>query len=213
MNTARQIELQDLASHVAARGASGRSLTAIAGAPGSGKSTLADALAQTLNAAAPGSAAVLAMDGFHYDDAVLEARGWRTRKGAPHTFDMGGLAHMLGRLKADDADEVAVPVFDREIEIARNAARIIPHAVRQVIVEGNYLLLDRAPWASLRRYFDTCVFLDVPREVLRARLARRWVGLGYEAEEIDRRLSENDLPNVDLVIAEGARADFVVVNH
>ena len=33
------------------------------------------------------SAAVVPMDGFHYDDAVLTAKGLRQRKGAPETFD------------------------------------------------------------------------------------------------------------------------------
>ncbi|MFN3969896.1 MAG: hypothetical protein ACK4L4_00810 [Gemmobacter sp.] len=50
-----------------------RVLTAIAGPPGAGKSTLAAALVTTLG---PG-ARVVPMDGFHYDDAVLNARGLR----------------------------------------------------------------------------------------------------------------------------------------
>jgi pantothenate kinase len=37
-----------------------------------------------------GSAAVVPMDGFHYDDAVLAGLGLSGRKGAPETFDFGG---------------------------------------------------------------------------------------------------------------------------
>ncbi len=55
--------LDDFTAIVSKRGATRRSLTAIAGAPGSGKSTLADALAERLNGHEPGSAAVRPMDG------------------------------------------------------------------------------------------------------------------------------------------------------
>ena len=50
-----------------------RLLVAIVGPPGSGKSTLADALYAEL-ARHGASSAVLPMDGFHYDDAILRAR-------------------------------------------------------------------------------------------------------------------------------------------
>lgn len=50
-----------------------RLLVAIVGPPGSGKSTLADALCTEL-ARCGASSAVLPMDGFHHDDAILRAR-------------------------------------------------------------------------------------------------------------------------------------------
>ena len=86
---------------------SGRRLIAIVGAPGSGKSTVAEGLIAQVNAVHPGGAAILPMDGYHFDDAVLDARGLRARKGAPETFDVGGLRHMLSRLKLNDEDEIA----------------------------------------------------------------------------------------------------------
>ena len=113
------LELADLLEARAAPGA--RVIVAVAGAPGSGKSTLADKLVGKLNARQPGLAAVLPMDGYHYDDLHLVPAGLRPTKGAPDTFDVGGLYHTLSRLRAADEDFVAVPVFDRSIEIARAA--------------------------------------------------------------------------------------------
>jgi len=86
-----------------------RSLVGIAGPPGAGKSTSVEALAEALNGERPERAAILPMDGYHFDDAVLEARGDRVVKGAPHTFDVGGLTAMLDRLRLnlDDATERA----------------------------------------------------------------------------------------------------------
>lgn len=187
-----------------------RTIVAIAGAPGSGKSTLAEALVARLNAVAEGSAALLPMDGFHYDDRVLDAMGRRARKGAPDTFDVAGLAHTLARLRARDEDFVAVPVFDRAIEIARAGARLIPASVPLIVAEGNYLLLDAAPWDRLAGHFDLTVRIDVPEPVLRHRLARRWEGYGLTPAEITRKLEENDLPNGRTVARNSRPADHVI---
>ena len=150
------------------------------------------------------------MDGYHFDDAILIARGWRARKGAPHTFDVGGFARMLERLRENSEDEIAVPVFDRSIEIARNAARFIPSAVRHLIVEGNYLLLDAPGWNELAQYFDTTVFLDVPMEDIQRRLEDRWVDLA--GEELRVKMEENDLPNAELVVTQSRLANFTIAN-
>ena len=191
-------------------GRNGRTLCAITGAPGSGKSTLAERLVDRLNEEEPGSAALLPMDGFHYDDLYLVPAGLRPRKGSPETFDVGGLRHLLIRLRANEEDAIAVPVFDRDIEIARAGARMIPASARIIVCEGNYLLLGRAPWDSLCPLFDTTVMIEVPEEELRARLRRRWEHYGLNEEEIAWKLDGNDLPNGRVVVAESAPADFVV---
>lgn len=187
-----------------------RRLVAVAGPPGSGKSTFAERLHAAL--AGHMAAEVLPMDGYHYDDIVLNARGHRARKGAPHTFDVDGFAAMLARLRADDGRDVAVPVFDRSIEIARSGARIIPAATRLVIVEGNYLLLDDPAWAQLRPLFDATVFLRVPETELARRLAARWEGYGMDAATVRAKCEGNDLPNARLVNASSVPADYEVAN-
>ena len=65
---------------LATRPKANRVLVAIAGAPGSGKSTVAEALAAQLNQAEPGRAAVLPMDGYHYDNMLLGQFGRLARK-------------------------------------------------------------------------------------------------------------------------------------
>lgn len=207
MTESRITGLHALAAIIAPHARGGRMVVAVAGAPGSGKSTLADRLASHLNEREPDGAAVLPMDGFHFDDAVLVARGLLSRKGSPETFDVAGLRHMLGRLRDNEEEEVAVPVFDRSREIARAAARLIPRAVRILIVEGNYLLLDRTPWSSLRPAFDLTVMIEVPDQVLRQRLSARWHGYGLSPEEIEAKLDQNDLPNGRLVYAASVAAD------
>ena len=210
--TSDMIDATGLADLLATRARTGRVIAAIAGAPGSGKSTLAEALVETLNARQPGCAAVLPMDGFHYDDLYLAPAGLRPRKGAPETFDVGGLAHVLKRLRVRDEAFVAVPVFDRSLEIARAGARLIPAEVPIIVAEGNYLLLSRSPWSDLRPLFDVTVMVDVPEAVLRERLTARWQGYGLSEEEIAWKLDGNDLPNGRVIREESAPAEYRILS-
>jgi pantothenate kinase len=189
-----------------------RLIAAVAGAPGSGKSTVASQLEVALNAERPGVAAVLPMDGFHYDDMLLRQLGRLERKGAPDTFDVGGLHHLIARLRSNDEAEVAVPVFDRDLEISRGSARLIPRSFAVIIVEGNYLLLRQSPWAALKPLFDISVMVETPPDVLRRRLTARWEGYRLPADEVRRRVEENDLPNGRRVMADSTEPDFVLAN-
>ena len=204
------LDLPALADRLVAAQGPARRIVAVAGAPGSGKSTFAERLRDAVGGRI--AAEVVPMDGFHYDDMVLEARGWRPRKGAPHTFDVDGFGAALDRLRADDGRDVAIPVFDRAIEIARAGARIITPEARLLIVEGNYLLLDDPDWAPLRDRFDATVFLDVPEAEIECRLIQRWEGYGMDEAAIGAKLRENDLPNALLVILRSVPADFRVQN-
>ncbi|MCI5078576.1 nucleoside triphosphate hydrolase [Oricola sp.] len=205
---ARDIEPSSLAEALIARAGAGRLIVALAGAPGSGKSTLAEDLVERINRADPGAAAILPMDGYHYDDGLLDELGRRARKGAPDTFDVGGFAHMLRRLRANEEDAVAVPVFDRAIEVARAGARMIARDIRIVVAEGNYLLLDEAPWSQLRPLFDVTVSIDATLDVLRDRLEARWRGFNLPPEVIATKVEGNDLVNARRVIEGSVEADF-----
>ena len=190
-----------------------RFILGIAGPPAAGKSTLAEALREALNGGrAPGEedevATIAGLDGFHYDDAVLNARGHRPRKGAPFTFDAAGYAAMLDRLAAPAREAVAVPVFDRDLELSRAAAAIVEPHHRVVITEGNYLLLDDDRWRPARERLDFSVFLDVPFEELRRRLMARWLGHGYDPEEAKEKTEANDLVNARLVASTSVEPDL-----
>lgn len=183
----------------------GRVIVALAGPPAAGKSTLAAALVERLGV----SAAVLPMDGFHLDNALLEARGLRPRKGAPATFDVAGFASTMGRVRADRGP-VIVPTFDRRLDLARAGAAEIAPAHRTVVVEGNYLLLSERPWPAIARTFDASVFLHVPDSVVEARILARWRRHGLDDRAARTRALENDVPNASLVMRESAPADLTL---
>lgn len=197
---------------LSADSANARIVVAIAGAPGGGKSTLAarlvDVLRESLSADA---AALLPMDGFHLDNAVLDARGQRERKGAPFTFDVAGYLSALARLRDKEA-EVFVPRFDRAADCARAAAIRIGPEHRFVVSEGNYLLLDQPPWNRVVEHVDMTVFIDTPLAELERRLVQRWLDHGLPEEEARRRAMSNDLPNARLIFEHSRPADFLIAN-
>lgn len=187
-----------------AAGQEGRFLVALAGPPGAGKSTLAEALVGLIGQGAK----AVPMDGFHYDDRVLIARGARNRKGAPDTFDVRGFQHLLRRLR--DEDEVAIPLFDRDLEISRAGADIVGPSDRILVVEGNYLLLTEAPWPDLLPLYDLTVWIDVPEAELDRRLMARWAHYGKSPEAARAWVDGNDMPNIRRVVAGSRPADVVV---
>lgn len=198
------MDIQALARLIEAR-ATGqdRFIVALAGPPASGKSTLAADLAQSLGGR------VVPMDGFHYDDAVLEARGLRSRKGSPPTFDAMGFVHLMRRLRTGEED-VAIPIFDRNLELSRAGADLITRRDRILIVEGNYLLLDQAPWRELGLLFDLTVYLEVDEPELIRRLTARWQHHGREAQAAQDWIASNDLPNARIVMQQSRPAEITL---
>ena len=197
---------QDITARIVQRASDRRRIiVALAGPPGAGKSTLSERL---LAALPEGEAALVPMDGFHFDNAVLDVMGLRDRKGAPETFDCAGLVATLRRIRSGE-DDVAVPLFDREADLARAGAAIIPVGARLILVEGNYLLLDRAPWSELAPLFDLTIFIDVPMAELERRLLARWSDLGRSEEAARAWVEGNDLPNARLVIEGSRQADIL----
>ncbi|MFC5759863.1 MULTISPECIES: nucleoside triphosphate hydrolase [unclassified Rhizobium] len=201
--------IDDIVGEVLNRaGNSSRFLIAIAGPPGAGKSTMAENVANALKAQGE-SAAVLPMDGFHMDNAILIERGLLARKGIPETFDVRGFLDIVRAVRPAD-QEVLVPVFDRSRELAIASARPIDPNDRFIIIEGNYLLFTQGKWAELDGIFDYTIMLAPPMEVLEERLWDRWRGYKLTEEEASAKVYGNDLPNGRLILENRRPADMTL---
>ncbi len=194
----------DVASWIRDRAAPvDRYLFGIAGPPGSGKSTLATRLGAELDAP------VVPMDGFHLRNSELGRRGRLGVKGAPETFAAADFVALVRSLR-EPHRSVSCPVFDRTID------EPIPDRIRVcaddvvVIVEGNYLLLDRSPWEPLVSLLDATAYLDVPAEVRLQRLVDRHVAFGKSRQEATAFVHRSDTANAALVEASRSRADLVI---
>lgn len=180
-----------------------RVLLGLCGAPGAGKSTLAEALVAALGP----RVALVTMDGFHLDDAVLDALGRRDRKGAPDTFDVDGYLSLLTRLRHPEPGRcVYAPRFDRSLESSIGSAVPVPDSVALVLTEGNYLLLDQGPWAGVAGLLDEVWFLQPPEDVRLSRLVARHERYGHDPSEAQQRARGSDQVNAELVRAASGRA-------
>jgi pantothenate kinase len=169
-----------------------RRMVGIVAEPGAGKSTLAAAIVAEFGAAVQ----VLPMDGFHLANCELQRLGRASRKGAPDTFDAAGFVNLLRRLKTQAPDEVVyAPDFKREIEEAIAGAIAIAASTPLIVVEGNYLLLDDAPWLQVREIVDEVWYLDVNPAVRHARLQARHIRHGRTQQEAQDWIANTDEPN------------------
>ncbi|MGB1010442.1 MAG: phosphoribulokinase [Thiolinea sp.] len=193
---------QSIASHILQTAAQTkqRYIVAVAGAPASGKSTLAEQLEQVINQQqGEAISMVVPMDGFHLDNHTLDEMNLRHRKGAPETFDSKGFVNLIQQLKTA-SDTVAIPLFDREQDAVIPKARNVDPRHKILLVEGNYLLLDIAPWLELAGLFDDKIFLNPGLEVLEQRLIQRWLDHGYDTAGARERALSNDIPNARFVL-------------
>ena len=186
-----------------------RYFIALSGPPASGKSTISEKLVKDLTLKGHNSS-ILQMDGFHYDDQILKQKSLLLKKGAPETFDVMGFLNFLFRLQNEN--EVAIPIFDRSLELSRSSAVIISKETRVVIVEGNYILLKTHPWRELHKFFNSTIMINTKHEILKKRLIERWRSFNIPEEEIKQKVFENDLPNGVNVYKNSILADFNLLN-
>jgi pantothenate kinase len=197
---------------VAASRGDGRTVIGITGPPGAGKSTLSSAIVEAVQREAPGSCVLVGMDGWHLANDVLTRLGTVARKGAPDTFDGAGYVDALERLRRQRHDDppIWLPEFRRSIEDAVAGAVEVRPEHRLIVTEGNYLLLDTAPWDRVRSMLDMCWYVDVPDELRLERLAARHAHFGRSLDEAEHRARVVDQSNAALVEAVAGRADAVV---
>ena len=184
-----------------------RRLIGLTGPPGSGKSTLAAHLVKSLCPCPP----VVAMDGFHLAQAVIDQKGLGDRKGSPETFDPWGFVNLVERLASPAGGGVVyAPKFDRSIEEPMAGAIPVRPADGLVIVEGNYLLLDESPWTQIRPALDLCAYLEIEDATRIRHLVDRHVRYGKPRLEAERFVRNSDERNAQLIKATRNRADFIV---
>lgn len=184
-----------------------RRILGITGAPGAGKSTVAGELCAELG---PELSVLVPMDGFHLADRELLRIGRRDRKGALDTFDGAGFLALLRRVRAADEPVVYAPEFRREIEDAVAGSIAVRRDVPLVVCEGNYLLVDEEPWASVRALLDEAWFVEVDEERRIERLVARHVAFGKPPDLARTWSLGTDQINASIIGPTRARADVAL---
>ena len=212
---------------VALSKAPNRILVGVAGPPGSGKTTIAAHVLKALNASTTSEninppAVAIAMDGFHYTRAQLDAfpdpAEAHRRRGAPWTFDVKAVLdlvrklHASTRLPPEKRVDILAPSFDHAVKDPVQHDITIPAAASIVILEGNYLLLDEESWREIGPLLDFRILVHVPHEEARVRVAKRHVLSGIEPTLAlgEKRFDSNDGINGDLIRSKAVPCDVVV---
>jgi pantothenate kinase len=190
----------------------GRCLLGIAGAPGAGKSSISEWLLEHLLTDHPREVALVPMDGYHLAQSLLESRGLEHRKGAPETFDGAAYVALLGRLRSETKREIFAPMFRREVNDAIAGAIAVPPEARLIITEGNYLLLDEAPWNEVGSLLDEIWFVELEQDERLRRLTARHLRFDKDAAIAEWRATGNDERNARLV-APGSQRSTLVIEH
>jgi pantothenate kinase len=158
------------------------------------------------------------MDGFHYPNAHLDAQRTtgpdgaplplRALKGAPQTFDAEAFVRAVQA--AATAPKLSLPRYDRRVHDPVPDGHLIRAEDRIVIVEGNYILLDRPPWHRVRPVLDLALYLDIPRRAVREAMVARHVRGGRTPEDAAAHFERVDGPNYDICAGSAGRTDIIL---
>lgn len=193
-----------------------RQLVFLAAPCGAGKSTLA-ALIEHLSHTIADFPVVqaLGMDGFHYPQSYIlthtvlrdgQAVPMKQVKGCPETFAFDKLKQKIIDLKQKD---VRWPTYNRLLHDVEEEQIEVSAPI--VLVEGNYLLLDEAPWRELSGYCDASIFIDASIEEIKGRLIRRKMMGGMAPHEALAFCENSDLPNARRILNHRLPADLTLM--
>ena len=96
------------------------------------------------------------------------------------------------------------------MELSRAAADIVTDEAKFILVEGNYLLLNEAPWNRLKPLFDFTLFINVAEAELERRLMSRILSHGHDETYAKTWIASNDMLNIREVQSKSAAADLII---
>jgi pantothenate kinase len=197
-----------------------RAIIGLAGPPGSGKSTLAALLAYFSARVEPRLPALaVSVDGWHrrndelaqmtIEDAAGQPMPLAQRKGSPLSFDVDALLADLPRMRQAHVP-VRLPAYDRRLHEPVPDVLTVPPGLRLLLLEGNYVLLDRDRWADVYRQLDLGLYLHKDAPVCERVIIARHVRGGLSEEQARAKVTTNDRPNAAIVEATRHRADVML---
>ena len=199
-----------------------RFLVAIAGPPGSGKSVLAEQFHWLIERGLfhkEAHSVALPMDGFHFPNAHLQNNfrnlpdGTRIPldcvKGQPDTFDVKALRQHL-KMLVGRPEYMEWPGYSRFTHDVVPNKYHIHHSANFVIVEGNYILVDRGPFAGIPDLFDLKIYIDGPGAKIIANLMERHIAGGKTVDQAKDWVKRIDLPNARIAESSKAHADVIL---
>jgi pantothenate kinase len=172
-----------------------------------GKSTVAKRLQNILD-----KCVVVPMDGYHYTKSELNnfenPQLAFDRRGCEWTFNGPKFVQDVSLLKQNKFG--MFPSFDHSIGDPIENDIKVSNDDKFILIEGNYLLLDKEPWVDLKNLFDLTIYVDAGHEMLRQRVIQRHISVGYTLDVAITRFETNDLVNAIEIEKCKDRADLII---
>lgn len=189
----------------------------LAATPGTGKSTLVKFLETLSNKKGLTKIQSIGIDGFHYPNSYLKTHHLSEdvtkpylidMKGAPESFDVEKLNFYLSNIQNDS---IIWPIYSRiNHDIDFNGEQLKEDII---LLEGNYLLLNKHPWNQLICYADFTIFIKGNNEVQRKHLIQRKQAGGASAIDAERHYENTDLKNTNLIENNSIKADLTLFSN
>lgn len=190
----------------------GRRIVAfLAAPPAAGKSTLCcylEYLSRTTSSLTPVQS--VGIDGFHHTNEYLRSHFIQRNgeeiplsrvKGGPESYDVEKLKRLLATV---NEPEQKWPMYSRRIhDPVENAVEIYESIL---LLEGNWLLLDEAPWNELK--CDYSIFLAAGDKSQLERVVQRKIMGGFSEQEARIFVMGNDWPNIQRCMKNSRRGDL-----
>ncbi|KAL8686685.1 MAG: hypothetical protein Q9224_005369 [Gallowayella concinna] len=161
------------------------------------------------------------MDGYHLSRAQLSAMPDPTtahaRRGAAFTFDDKAYLALVKRLReplCPESKTIYAPSFDHATKDPVENDIPIPITARIVVLEGNYVTLNKGLWKDAAALMNELWFVYVSFDTARERLVKRHVvaGIAPTAVEANKRVTENDLVNGEEIVNDRLQVQEVIAS-
>lgn len=193
-----------------------RVIVYLAAPPGAGKTILSLFLEDLYKEQGyPYTFQSIAMDGFHHCNDYLNqhtiVRNGREDllkkyKGIPESFDLSTLKEKIEALT--QYRQVNWPTYDRLLHDVSQETVSVDADI--VLIEGNYLLLEKEGWNELIEDCDYSLFIQTNLSNIEARLIdRKKLGGASQAEAVNH-YEQTDKVNAELVLSYSAKANLTL---
>ncbi|KAL8953796.1 MAG: hypothetical protein Q9222_000361 [Ikaeria aurantiellina] len=161
------------------------------------------------------------MDGYHLSRAQLSAMPdpatAHARRGAAFTFDDKALLTLIKRVReplCPESTTIYAPSFDHAVKDPVEADIPITASARIIVLEGNYLSLNKGSWKDAASLMNELWFVHVDFAVARRRLVARHIqaGIASTMDEADRRVTENDLVNGQEIVDDRLEVHEIIAS-
>jgi pantothenate kinase len=191
-----------------------RVVIGFAGSPGAGKSVVAVLLQNMARQSGlPFVVECITVDAYHFPNEFLLSHfsGGKPLKQVKGRFDTYDAKALAQDLKAFSAGEtVSFPIYSRKLHDPVKNGVVVEAKEALLIVEGQWLLFDRAGWEEVGPRLDYAIFIDSDPVRAKEPVLKRHMAGGRSWEDASRHYELVDARNSVLVLATKGKANKVI---